>query len=87
MLGAAIKAVVESVSALDGENHRCSAEKKFSLLYRMARYGSYVSRRMLFTKTTAFFILFSSVFQDKFRAGAGGQGRKEALESEKIMFR
>ncbi|KAJ7375333.1 hypothetical protein OS493_002084 [Desmophyllum pertusum] len=37
VLGAAIKAVVESVSALDGESHRCSAEKKFSLLYRMAR--------------------------------------------------
>ncbi|XP_078377169.1 E3 ubiquitin-protein ligase ubr3-like isoform X1 [Oculina patagonica] len=37
VLGAAIKAVVESVSELDGESHRCSAEKKFSLLYRMAR--------------------------------------------------
>ena len=34
MLGAAIKAVVESVSVLDGGSHRCSAEKKFSLLYR-----------------------------------------------------
>ena len=40
VLGAAIKAVVETVSALDGESHRCSAEKKFSLLYRMARYVS-----------------------------------------------
>lgn len=37
VLGAAIKAVVESVSALDGESHRCSFERKFSLLYRMAR--------------------------------------------------
>ena len=40
VLGAAIKAVVESVSALDGENFRCSVERKFSLLYRMARYAS-----------------------------------------------
>jgi len=37
VLGAAIKVVVELVSALDGENHRSTAEKKFSLLYRMAR--------------------------------------------------
>ncbi|XP_058960015.2 E3 ubiquitin-protein ligase ubr3 [Pocillopora verrucosa] len=37
VLGAAIKAVVESVSALDGESFRCSVERKFSLLYRMAR--------------------------------------------------
>ena len=40
VLGAAIKAVVESVSALDGESFRCSVERKFSLLYRMARYAS-----------------------------------------------
>ena len=38
MLGAAIKAVVETVSALDGESHRSSTEKKFSLLCKMARY-------------------------------------------------
>jgi len=38
VLGAAIKAVVELASALDGESHRSTAEKKFSLLYRMARY-------------------------------------------------
>ena len=81
--------MVESVSALDGENHRCSAEKKFSLLYRMARYVSLVISRMNFTKTKTthrVFTLFSIVFQDKFGAGASGQGRKETLKSEKIMF-
>ena len=62
MLGAAIKAVVESVSALDGENHRCSAEKKFSLLYRMARYVSLVISRMNFTKTKTTDLDFHAVF-------------------------
>ncbi|XP_068671556.1 E3 ubiquitin-protein ligase ubr3-like isoform X2 [Montipora foliosa] len=37
VLGAAVKVVVETVSELAGESERCSAEKKFSLLYRMAR--------------------------------------------------
>ncbi|XP_029192377.2 E3 ubiquitin-protein ligase ubr3-like [Acropora millepora] len=37
VLGAAIKVVVETVSELAGESERCSADKKFSLLYRMAR--------------------------------------------------
>lgn len=62
MLGAAIKAVVESVSAMDGENHRCSAEKKFSLLYRMARYVSLVISRMNFTKTKTTDRDFHAVF-------------------------
>ena len=44
VLGAAIKAVVETVSALDGESHRSSTEKKFSLLCKMARYVIFTAR-------------------------------------------